>query len=99
MSPLNRRDFLKSGSMAVVAAGVVTAVPGALPIAAGASGLKSPGIAESESGAEESGGTLDQPLVAHVRNLDTGEIGIFYGQREITFRNPQLAAQLHRAAT
>ena len=36
MAPLNRRDFLKRGSMAVAAAGVASAVPMALPALAGA---------------------------------------------------------------
>ena len=103
MSPLNRRDFLKRGSMAVAAAGVVSAVPMALPALAGAA-TAGPAAAPTDTddvgaGEEESGGQLDQPLVAHVRDLDTGEIGIFYGDREVIHRDRKLAAQLHRAAT
>ena len=39
-----------------------------------------------------------EPLVAHVRDLSTGEIGIFNGTREVVFNDPQLAARLFRAA-
>ncbi len=98
MSPLNRRDFLKSGSIAVAAAGVASAIPIAVPTLAGASAPKAPDTSESGVGREETGGQLDQPLVAHVRSLDTGEIGLFYGDREITYQDRNLAAQLHRAA-
>ncbi|MGP0029047.1 MAG: twin-arginine translocation signal domain-containing protein [Acidimicrobiales bacterium] len=96
MSPLNRRDFLKGGSMAVVAAGVASAMPMALPSLAGAATPRSAG---SERGMSQPEGRLGQPLVAHVRDLHTGEIALFYGDREVTFRDSRLAAELHRAAT
>jgi hypothetical protein len=40
---------------------------------------------------------MDEPLVAHVRDLATGEIGLFSGTREIVFHDPSLAARLFRA--
>jgi len=98
MAPLNRRDFLKRGSMAVAAAGVASALPMALPALAGAV-TTAPTSAEDAGEAAETGGHLDQPLVAHVRDLDTGEIGLFYGDHEVVYRDRKLAAQLHRAAT
>ncbi|HMD44947.1 MAG TPA: hypothetical protein VKG43_02225 [Acidimicrobiales bacterium] len=94
MSPFNRREFLKRGGSAVVAAGVVSAVPAAIPALAGAAPPKK--TAEEE--APEPGAQLDEPLVAHVRDLGTGEIGLFYGDKEITYHDPKLAARLHRAA-
>jgi hypothetical protein len=98
MSPLNRRDFLKGGSMAVAAAGVVSAMPMALPALAGTAGASttSDGADDNEV---ETGGQLDQPLVAHVRDLETGEIGIFFGETEVVHKDRKLAAQIHRAAT
>ena len=98
MSELNRRDFLKRGSIAAAAVGVASAIPAALPTLAGASGRVAPDSSDPEVGTNETGGQLDQPLVAHVRSLDTGEIGLFYGDREITYQDRKLAAQLHRAA-
>ena len=94
MSPYNRREFLKRGGVVAAAAGVVSVVPTALPALAGAARTKS---THSEAPEEETGGQLDQPLVAHVRDLRTGEIGLFYGDREITYRDPKLAARLYRA--
>ncbi len=95
MSPFNRREFLKRGGAAVVAAGVVSAVPAALPAVAGAARPKS---SDDEHDADvETGGQLDQPLVAHVRDLKTGEIGLFYGDHEVTYRDPKLAARIYRA--
>ena len=47
---------------------------------------------------DEGAATLAQPLVAHVRDLSTGEIGIFNGTREVIVNDPQLAARLFRAA-
>ena len=41
--------------------------------------------------------TMTEPLVAHVRDLATGEIGLFSGTREITVLDPRLAAALVRA--
>jgi hypothetical protein len=43
------------------------------------------------------GASLDGPLVAHVKNLSTGDIGVYMGTSEVTFRDPQLAAKLYRA--
>jgi hypothetical protein len=37
---------------------------------------------------------LSEPLIAHVRDLATGEIGLFSGTREITLLDPRLAARL-----
>jgi hypothetical protein len=98
MKPIERRAFLTRGSMAVAAAGVVTAVPGL------ATGLVA--VEQDEPEAETfvaeaaaAGETLsmDEPLVAHVRDLTTGEIGLFSGTREIVFHDPSLAARLFSA--
>jgi hypothetical protein len=45
------------------------------------------------------GASLDGPLVAHVKNLSTGDIGVYMGTSEVTFRDPQLAAKLYRAVS
>jgi hypothetical protein len=87
MKPIERRAFLTRGSMVVAAAGVFTAVPG---LTTGL-GAVEPDAAETETL------TMDEPLVAHVRDLATGEIGLFSGTREIVFHDPSLAARLFRA--
>ena len=91
MSTVNRRDFLKTGSLAVVAAGVVTAVP-LLPSVAGASNpAKAPALAP-----EPSAGPMDEPLVARVVDVDTGEIDLFYGESHVVTHDTVLANRLLR---
>jgi hypothetical protein len=99
MSEVSRRTFLKSGSAAVVAAGAISAVPG-LPAVASLLETQGPADAGAADAAVGDGevGLLSEPLVAHVRDLATGEIGLFSGAREITVHDPQLAARLLRAA-
>ena len=85
---VSRRTFLGRGSLAVAAAGVLSTVPGL-------SGLLG---AASVVGADAGAANLSEPLVAHVRDLSTGEISLFNGTQEVIVRNPQLANQLARAA-
>jgi hypothetical protein len=89
MESKSRRDFLKHGSAAVAAAGVVIAVPSA---AAGA-------LTRTEDGKTSlpPGATLDAPVVAHVRNLKKGEVVVYSGEKEIVVRDKRLAALLYHA--
>ncbi len=99
MSELSRRVFLKGGSAAVVAAGALAAVPG-LPALIGAAETTAPadaGEAQAAVSEGESALTMSEPLVAHVRDLASGEIGLFSGTREITVLDPRLAAALVKA--
>ena len=99
MSEVSRRMFLKGGSAAVVAAGAISAIPG-LPAVMGLVETQGPadaGAAESAVADTESSGLMSEPVIAHIRDLTTGEIGLLSGTREITVLNPQLAASLVRA--
>jgi hypothetical protein len=91
--------FLKSGSAAVVAAGAVSAIPG-LPALLGVAETQGPAdVGAGEAGIAESEPlVMNEPLIAHIRDLATGEIGLFSGTREITLLDPQLAARLAQAA-
>jgi len=93
MEDLSRRGLLRNGSFAVMGVGLLGAVPAGL---APKTANRSPATA-SESAALPTGTSLDGPLVAHVKNLSTGEIGVYMGTSEVTFRDPQLAAKLYRA--
>jgi hypothetical protein len=94
---LSRRSFLRRGAVTAAAVGVVGSVPGL-------SGLLVGGAADApaaESGATEAEGdvgALTQPLVAHVKDLGTGQISLFQGEQETVVRNPALARQLLAAA-
>jgi len=99
MSEFSRRVFLKGGTAAIVAAGAISAVPG-LPALVGAADTQGPadvGAAEAAVDDTGSAGTLSGPVVAHIRDLASGEIGIFSGTDEITVHDPQLAASIMRA--
>jgi hypothetical protein len=91
---VNRRDFLIRGSAAVAAVGAGTLVPG-LPTSAGAS--------EAQGHSPDDETELPQgdealPLVARIRNVRTGEIDLFFGEHEVSYRDPKLAARLFKAA-
>jgi hypothetical protein len=98
MTGFSRRSFLKTGSAAAVAAGAISSLP-ALPALVGA--VESQGPAEADAAEATVAGAdspaLTEPLIAHVRDLATGEIGLFSGTRGITLLDPQLAARLARA--
>ena len=94
MKEFERRVFLTRGSIAVAAAGVATAMPGL------ASGLVAAEEEAPEAAAvfEGEAAEMTEPLVAHVRDLATGEIGLFSGTQEIVFHDPTLAARLFHAS-
>src|SRR5262245_59359042 len=94
MAEIDRRKFLAQGSMVVAAAGAAAAVP------ALTGGLGSGGTGSHDVGAVPEGdaGALTEPLVVHVRDLATGEIGVFSGTREVVVRDRQLASRLYNAS-
>src|SRR5262245_3459766 len=69
MAGIDRRNFLTRGSMVVAAAGVATAVPGFASDLV-AAGPDAPTL-------EADAGALEESLVVHVRDLSSGEIGVF----------------------
>jgi hypothetical protein len=95
MDNVSRRGLLRNGSLAVVGAGLLGAGPafsaGLTPAAADADA--------SGNAALPAGASLDGPLVAHVKDLSTGEIGVYMGTSEVTVRDPHLAAKLYRTST
>jgi hypothetical protein len=95
MENVSRRGLLRNGSLALVGAGLVGAVPAFSADDASAAD-RSPATAP-EGAALPAGASLDGPLVAHVKDLSTGEIGVYMGTSEVTFRDPHLAAKLYRA--
>jgi hypothetical protein len=97
MAAVSRRTFLGRGSMAVAAAGVLSSIPGLSSLIT-AGETEAPAADASVAGADAGAADLSEPLVAHVRDLSTGEISLFNGTREVIVQNPQLANQLARAA-
>lgn len=93
MENVSRRGLLRNGSLAVAGAGLASV---ALK-APDASAAVRPSATASESAALPADASLDGPLVAHVKDLRTGEIGVYMGTSEVSFRDPQLAAKLYRS--
>src|SRR5258708_26353392 len=91
MEPKSRRDFVKQGSAAVAAAGVVIAVP-----TAAADALTRDHQDDGKTRLPRDA-HLDAPVVAHVRDLARGEVVVFAGEQEITVRDKRLAALLYHA--
>jgi len=94
MMGLSRRMFLKRGSMAVAMAGVATSMPLLSEVAAG------PSASEAASTTSEvpEGFKLTEALVAHVRDLGSGDIRLFVGERQIEVKDPALARALFHAS-
>jgi hypothetical protein len=94
---IGRRAFLRRGSVTVAAATVLSTVPGW----SGLLNTVSADAPEVDGGATEvdsTAGSLSQPLLAHVKDLTTGEISIFQGEREFIVHDVGLAGRLAAAA-
>ena len=88
MNNLSRRRFLTHSSLGVAFVGAVAAVPGLSAV------LKLPAPA-TPIGSQPA---LAGPLVAHVRDLASGEVSIMVGTREVIERDRDLATRLYAAA-
>lgn len=87
MGELTRRTFLARASIATAAvtggAAVINSmVASAMPAATGMPAVR---------GVEPA---LGEPLVAHVRNIATGEVAVLMGTREVVYRDRALVARL-----
>ncbi len=104
MENMSRRSFMQKGSLVVGAAGVAAAAPGLLskaredkPAGRAAGSLAAAAPARSQAAVVEQRGA-DTPIVARVRDVRTGEIDIFVGQRRITIHDAETAGRLVDAA-
>jgi hypothetical protein len=97
LSDLSRRAFLRRGTVAAAALGVVGTVPGLSGLFAG-SASEAPAVESGAAQAEGEVGDLSQPLLAHVKDINTGEISLFHGESEVVVRDPALARRLLSAA-
>lgn len=95
MAQFSRRLFLLRSSLAAAS---VAAAPVLIESLGPAAASDVPAADEAASGADVAAADLSGPLVAHVKDLSTGEISLFSGTREIVTHDPQLAGRLFRAA-
>jgi hypothetical protein len=95
MKELSRRAFLIRGSVGAAAVAVGSAMPNL-------SGLLST-TADEAPAADDSAAALaevptsTEPLIAHVTDLQSGEMSVYMGEREFTFNDPGLARRLFGA--
>ncbi len=87
MAKLTRRSFLTQTSVGAATFGLLPAVP-ALAVTPDSSEAAAP---------ELSAAAFTGPMIAHVRDVVTGEVALLVGTREIVFRDPQLVARLLNA--
>jgi hypothetical protein len=88
MAKVSRRGFLAQTSAGAATIGALIAVPGFADVP-GAVAASVPGLSRAE---------LAGPVVVHVRNLNTGEIALMVGTREIVYRDSAFVKRLVRAA-
>ena len=92
MSGLTRRKFLEKASLGAAAAGGIAGglATGlvALPRLAGLAGRT------HETPVTTLGDTQSDAVVAHVRDLATGEVSVMVGTNEVVYRDPELVARL-----
>jgi hypothetical protein len=93
MEPINRRRFLVQGGAVVAAAGVASAVP-----FSAADALTKGRNNNARNATVPADAKLDEPVVAHLRDLHTGEVALYKGHTEVTVKDKHLAALLFNAS-
>ena len=88
MAKMKRRDFLKSGSVALTAVGLASAVPGGA-MALSSLGEDAPEVDTSAAATSDAVGPMSEPIVARVNDLASGEMQLFFGTQELTYKDPQ----------
>ncbi len=97
MSELSRRVFLIRGSLGAAAVGAAAAMPG-LPAFISAADGEAPAADGAATAAIEGTPTMSEPLIAHIKDLQTGEMTLYMGQQEFSYSDPDLATRIFRAA-
>jgi hypothetical protein len=88
MTDLTRRSFLKQTSVGAATLGLLSSLP-ALAAIPDSPQATNPGVPAA---------AFSGPMIAHVRDVATGEVALLVGAREIIFHDPQLVARLMKAA-
>lgn len=95
---MSRRAVLRAGAIGVAATGAVTAFPGLISEL----GTEAPEVDGDVSGTSEGlasqAAATDGPIVAHIRDVSTGDLSLYVGEREVAYRDPALVGRLLRAA-
>jgi hypothetical protein len=87
MTKVSRRGFLGQTSAGAATIGALLAMPGLADVSH-AAGIPREDLTRAE---------LEGPIVARVKNLNTGEIAIMVGTREIVYHDRQFVKRLVKA--
>jgi len=90
MDGLSRRVFIRRGMEG--AAAVTVAVP-VLPALVGTVAGEAPEAEDSVAGVSAA-----EPLVARIRDVASGEVELFLGERQVTYHDPALVTRLLQAS-
>jgi hypothetical protein len=88
MANLSRKNFIEKASVSVATVGMVATVPGFTVSRGTAHASAQGGEAVAQSG----------PILAHVRNVATGEIAILFGSQEVIIHDRAMALRIVQAA-
>jgi hypothetical protein len=94
---LSRRNFLRRGTFTAAAVAVAGSVPGLSTLVAGTT-ANAPAVEAGVDDVGDDAGALSEPLIAQVKDVTTGEMSLFQGEREVVVRIPELARSLLSAA-
>lgn len=97
MSGVSRRGFLGRGSLGVAAAGLLAAAPAGAVTALIGGAAEAPAVEDDADDLSGLSSGVEGPVVAHIRDLSSGEISVFTGEREVVIRDAAVAARLLRA--
>ncbi len=87
MTGLSRKSFIEQATVGAAAAAAFVAMPGY------ALARENSAATTTRTGATVHGG----PVLAHVRNVQTGEIAVMFGTREVIIHDREVASRLLRA--
>jgi len=96
LADVSRRTFMRTSAMTAAAAGAVAAVPGLSGFLATAEN-DAPAVNAAVADTSGAGGGIAN-MVAHITNVETGELSVYVGEHQIVVNDPALVQRLARAA-
>jgi len=93
----SRRRFLQHGTLGAVAVGAAF-TPGLVSGVASAQPAVSAAVHPSAVRPGAVGALPDQPFIAYVKDHRSGEVVVMVGEREVVYRDAELASRLARIA-